>query len=183
VGRRLEIETDNVGRLGLEGGIIADHVMTPSGWLQTGLGPNAGDSHVTDAQLGGELARTPLRGTVGGLVMQGPINDPGLQPFAARGHRLAQMASPKTGDAFLQKAVSPELDRIDATRLAAADCRQSLSARQTQDDSNSSHVIGSATLAAAYVFQLTSFRRAQSEGCWHEENHTLIPSDVTVTVH
>ena len=98
-------------------------------------------------------------------------------------HHLAQMASPETGDAFLQKAVSPEFDRIDATRLAATDCCQSLPARQTQDYPNSSHIIGSAALAAAYAFQLTSFRRAQSKGCRHEENHTPIPSDVTVTVH
>ena len=164
VGRRLEIQTDNIGRLGLEGRIVAGPVMTPSGWLQTGLGPDTSDSHVTDAQLGGELARTPMRGTVGRLAMQGPINDPGFQPFAARGHRLAHMASPETGDAFLHKAISPEFDGIDATRLAAADCRQSLSARQTQDDSSSSHIFGSAALAAAYAFQLTSLRRAQLKG-------------------
>ena len=104
---------------------------------------------MTDAQLGPELARTPMRGTVGRLAMQGPINDPGFQSFGAWRHRLAQMASPETGDAFLHKAVSPEFDGIDATRLAAADCRESLSARQTQDDSSSSHIIGSAALAAA----------------------------------
>jgi len=78
VGRRLEIEADNVGRLGFEGRIIAGHVMTPPGRLQTGLGPYPSHPHVTDAQLGGELARTPMSGTVGGLVMQGPINDPGF---------------------------------------------------------------------------------------------------------
>ena len=64
--------------------------MTPSGWLQTGLGPDTSDSHVTDAQLGPELARTPMRGTVGRLAMQGPINDPGFQSFGAWRHRLAQ---------------------------------------------------------------------------------------------
>ena len=172
MGRRLEIEADNVGRLGFEGRIVAGHVMTPPGRLQTGLGPHASNPHVTDTQSGGELTRTPMRGTVGGLVMQGPINDPGFQPFGARSHRLAQMASPETGDAFLQKALSPEFDGIDTTRLAATDCCQSLPARQTQDDPSSSHIIGSAALAAAYAFQLTSFRRAQSKGCWHEENHT-----------
>ena len=76
VGRRLQIEADNVGRLGLEGRIVAGHVMTPSGRLQTGLGPDASNPHVTNAQLSGELARTPMRGTVGGLVTQGPIDDP-----------------------------------------------------------------------------------------------------------
>ena len=183
VSRRLEIEADDVGRLGLEGRIVAGHVMTPPGRLQTGLGPDASNPHVTDAQLGGELARTPMRGTVGGLVMQAPINDPGFQPFGARSHRLAQMAGPETRDAFLQKAVSPEFDGVDATRLAATDRCQSLPARQTQDDPSSSHIIGSAALTAAYTFQLTAFRRTQSKGRWHKENHTPIPSDVTVTLH
>src|SRR5262245_54775440 len=172
MGRRLEIEANNVGCLGLEGRIVADHLMTPPGRLQTGLGPNASNPHVTDPQLGGELARTPMSGTVGGFVMQGPINDPGFQPFGARSHRLAQMASPETGDAFLQKALSPEFDGIDATRLPATDGCQTLPARQTKDDPNSAHIIGSPALAAAYAFQLTSLRRAQSKGCWHEENHT-----------
>jgi hypothetical protein len=44
-----------------------------------------------------------------------------------------------------------------------------LPARQTQDDPSSSHIIGSAALAAAHAFQLTSFRGAQSKGCWHEK--------------
>jgi hypothetical protein len=183
VGRRLQIEADNVGSLEREGWIIARHVMTPPGRLQTGLSPDASNSHVTDAQLGGELARTPMRGTVGGPVMQGPINDPGFQPFGARSHRLAHMASPETGEAFHQKAVSPEFDGIDTTRLAATDRCQSLPARQTQDDPSSSHIIGSAALTTASTFQLTSFRRTQSKGCWHAQNHTPIPSDVTVTVH
>ena len=65
VSRRLEIEADDLGRLGLEGRIVAGHVMTPPGRLQTGLGPDASNPHVTDAQLGGELARTPMSGTVG----------------------------------------------------------------------------------------------------------------------
>ena len=68
----------------------------------------------------------------------------------ARRHRLAQMASPDTGDVFFQKAVSPKFGGIDAARLAATDRCQSLPARQTQDDPNSSHVIGSAALVAAY---------------------------------
>ncbi len=41
-GRRLEIEADNVGRLGLEVRIVAGHVMTQPGTLQTGLGQHEG---------------------------------------------------------------------------------------------------------------------------------------------
>jgi len=125
VGPRLEIEPDNVGCLGFEGRIVAGHVMTPPGRLQTGLGPNPSNPPVTDAQLGGELARTPMSGTVGGFVMQGAINDPGFQPFGARSHRLAQMASPETGDAFLQRKRS----RQSLTVLTLQDCLRLTAAR------------------------------------------------------
>jgi hypothetical protein len=183
VGWRLKVEADNVCGLGLEIRVIAGHVVTPPGRLQTSLGPDTGHSHVAEAQCGGKFTRTPMRGTVGRFTVQGPINNAGFQALSARSHSLAWMASPETGDAFLQKALSPEFDGIDAARLAATDRRQALPARQTQDDPSSSHIIGSAALAAAYSFQLPSFRRTQSKGCWHEENHTPIPSDVTVTVH
>jgi hypothetical protein len=38
-------------------------------------------------------------------------------------------------------------------------------------------------LAAADLPQFTPLWRTQSEWCWHEENHTCKPSDVTVTLH
>jgi hypothetical protein len=39
-----------------------------------------------------------------------------------------------------------------------------LPARQSQDDPSSSHIIGSAALAAAHAFQLTSFRGLNLKG-------------------
>jgi hypothetical protein len=78
----------------------------------------------------------------------------------------------QTGDAFPQKALSPEFDRIDATKLAATDRGQSLPARQTQNDPSSSHIIGSAALAAAYAFQLTAFRRTQLKGAGMKKPYT-----------
>lgn len=98
VGRRLKVETDNGGRLGLEIRVIAGHVVTPPGRLQTNLGPDAGHSHVAEAQCGGKFARTPMRGALGRLAMQGPINNAGFQALSARSYGLARMASPETGD-------------------------------------------------------------------------------------
>jgi hypothetical protein len=98
VGRRLKVETDNGGRLGLEIRVIAGHVVTPPGRLQTNLGPDAGHSHVAEAQCGGKFARTPMRGAVGRLARQGPINNAGFQALSAWSYGLARMASPETGD-------------------------------------------------------------------------------------
>jgi hypothetical protein len=57
-GSELKIKTDNVGRLGLAIRVIAGHVVAPPERLQTSLGPDTGYSDVTEAQCGGEFART-----------------------------------------------------------------------------------------------------------------------------
>jgi len=114
--RRLKVETDH-GGLGLEIRVIAGHVVTPPGRLQTNLGPDAGHSHVAEAQCGGKFARTPMRGAVGRLAMQGPINNAGFQALSAWSYGLARMASPETGDSSFQKTVSPEFDGIDAANF------------------------------------------------------------------
>jgi hypothetical protein len=103
VGRRPEVETNNVGRLGLKIRVIAGHVVTPPGRLQTSLGPDTGHSHVAEAQCGGKFARTPMGGAVGRFAMQGPINNAGFQAFSARSHSLARMGSPETGETSFQK--------------------------------------------------------------------------------
>ena len=50
-------------------------------------------------------------------------------PFERRGTLFVDFDIAR--DAFLQKAVSPEFDGIDATRLAATNRRQSLPAGQS----------------------------------------------------
>ena len=183
VGRRLEVETDNVGRLGLEIRVIAGHVMTAPGRLQTSLGPDTGHSHVAEAQCGGKFARTPMGGAISRFAMQGPINNAGFQPFGARSYSLARMPSKETRNTSFQKTVSPEFDRIYAARLAATDRGQPLPASQTKNNRRSPSIVGSTALTATHSFQFTSLRRTQSERCWHEEIHTTTPSDVTVTLH
>ena len=116
-----------------------------------------GTRHVTDAQCGGEFARTPMCGTIGRLAVQGPIDDACFQALSARSHRFARLASPETGDALLQKAVPPEFYGINAASLVSTYCRQSLGASQTQDDTGSSNIIGPTASTATNPSQLTSF--------------------------
>ena len=67
--RRLEVETNDVGCLGLKIRIIAGHVVTPPRRLQTSLGPHSGHSHVAEAQCRGKFARTPMSGAMGRFAM------------------------------------------------------------------------------------------------------------------
>jgi hypothetical protein len=74
VGRRLKVETDNVGGLGLE---IRAHRWSCSDAAGT-VADRHGHAHVADAQGGGKFARTPMRGPVGRFAMQGPMNNAGF---------------------------------------------------------------------------------------------------------
>ena len=56
VGKRAQIETNDVGRLGLEVAIIALQLVVPTVGLQPSLGPDSGHAHVVDAKLHGQLA-------------------------------------------------------------------------------------------------------------------------------
>ena len=159
VGRRLQVETDNLGRLGLEIRVIAGHVVTPPRRLQTCLAPDPGHSHVTEAQGGGKFARTPMGGAISRFAMQGPIKNAGFQPFRARSHSLARMSSKETRKTSFKKTVSPKFDRIDAARLAATDRGQRLPASQTKNNPRSPSIVGSTALTATHSFQFPSLRR------------------------
>jgi len=178
-----KVKTDDIGSFGFKGGIITGHIVPPPRRLETSLDPHAGDSHMAHAEFSGKFARTPMGGSISGLAMQRPIYDPCLHVFCARSGQLARMASPETRKAFLPKAIPPELHRIDAARLAATRRRKALATRQTKDNSGTANIVGTSALAAADLPQFTPLWRTQSEWCWHEENHTCKPSDVTVTLH
>ena len=159
VGRRLQVETDNVGGLGLEIRVIAGHVMTASGRLQASLGPDPGHSHMATAEGSGKLARTPMGGAIGRFAMQGPINNAGFQPFSARSYSLARIASKETRKTSFKKTVSPEFDGIDAARLAATDRGQRLPASQAKNNRRSANIVGATALTATHSFQFPSLRR------------------------
>src|SRR6476660_4135247 len=98
VGRRLKVESDNGGPPWTRNPGHRWPCRDAAGRLQTNLGPDAGHSHVAEAQCGGKFARTPMPGAVGRLARQGPINNAGFQALSAWSYGLARMASPETGD-------------------------------------------------------------------------------------
>ena len=77
MGRRLQVETNDCGRLLLELRVIADHVVATPVRLQPRLSPHPGHTHRSMP------SRSPARGcsmggAIGGLAMQSPIDDPSL---------------------------------------------------------------------------------------------------------
>src|SRR5262245_52367850 len=112
VGGRAQRETKDVGRLGLESGIIALHRVAPPVGLQPGLGPDSGHADMVDAKLCGQLAAAPVRGAIGGFAMQCPIKDPCLHLRAAGLDLAAMMPAKKSGQSLRQKPRPPKAHRV-----------------------------------------------------------------------
>jgi hypothetical protein len=70
MGRRLQVETDDCGRLLLKLRVIADHVVATPVRLQPCLSPHPGHTHMVNAERGPQLAAAPMGGTIGGLAVQ-----------------------------------------------------------------------------------------------------------------
>src|SRR4029453_10128713 len=76
MGRRLQVETDDSGRLLLELRVIADHVVATPVRLQPRLSPHPGHTHMVNAERGPQLAAAPMGGATGGVAAQHPPPDP-----------------------------------------------------------------------------------------------------------
>ena len=88
--RRVQIEADDVGGFGFELGIVAGHVAFEAMRLQARFLPNPMHGVFADAQRGGQLAATPVRGPVAGLSPRGG-QDAGAQSRSQHTGLLAGM--------------------------------------------------------------------------------------------
>ena len=95
--RRLQIETDDSGRLLLELGVIADHVVATPVRLQPRLGPHPGHTHMVDAERGPQLAAAPMGRTIGRLSVQTPVDDPGFEFLDSFTGRTSTVPTPESG--------------------------------------------------------------------------------------
>ena len=90
VRRRVQVQTDHIGRLGLEVRVVRDHVSIESVWSHAVFAPdaqNGRERHV--AELDGQLATAPVRRAILGRMLQRPVEHPGLE----LGHRHLRRAT------------------------------------------------------------------------------------------
>ena len=107
--RRVQIKADNVSRLLLEVGILAQHVTAQSVRLKAVPCPNPRNGHVIGAQRRGQPAAAP----VGGFVLRataGPFQNARLKFGYVRAYFATLMASHQSPPDGCQKTLSPALD-------------------------------------------------------------------------
>ena len=107
MGRRLQVETDDCGRLLLKLRVIADHVVATPVRLQPCLSPHPGHTHMVNAERGPQLAAAPMGGTIGGLAVQSPIDDPSFEFLDAFTGGTSTVPTPESGQTLFFKAVPP----------------------------------------------------------------------------
>src|SRR5262249_13389952 len=73
--RWVQIQPNDVRRLGLEVRVVGGHVAVEPLRLQTVLGPDPRYHHVADSKLGPELACAPLSRAVWGFALERPLQD------------------------------------------------------------------------------------------------------------
>ena len=110
--RRVQIQADNVRRLGLEFRVVGGNISLEPMRLQVVFGPEASHRHVRYAatQFGRQLARGPVRRAVGQLAPSGPRQHPRLHTL---GHFVALasgVACEQTGQPLGLESLAPATD-------------------------------------------------------------------------
>ena len=168
MGGRAQIETNDVGRLGLEIGVIALHGVAPPVGLQPGLGPDSGHAHMVDPEPRGQLAAAPVRGAIGRLAMQGPIKDACLNLLTARLGLAATVPAKKPGHPMRQKPIPPKAHRVHTALLSAADLTQTVSAQsQAQQNVSPTHILIARAATAAHALEFPALRRTKNNAICH----------------
>jgi hypothetical protein len=72
--RRIQIQTENVGRFAFELGIVAGQVTLQTVGFETGLLPDSMDGVFADSQSGCQFATAPMRRSIARLLAGGRQN-------------------------------------------------------------------------------------------------------------
>src|SRR3982750_4708696 len=111
----IQIQSDHVGRLGLEFRIVAGHVTLQPMRLKTMLGPHPSYHHMTDAQCLAKLATAPVGRTVAGSAAR-RFQYTRLQLRGQRSRRLPAMPAVQAGQSLGPESPTPPGDEFIVAR-------------------------------------------------------------------
>lgn len=140
VGRRIEVQADDIGSLGLEVRIVGHHVAFEPMRLQVVAPPDALNVHEGDVQFSGQLAAAPVRRAVLRQAFQRVIEHARFQARQSASWRSSRMATIQARQSLLRK---PRLPRRNETRVAfqlAHDRVTRHAVVEQQDQPRSSHL-------------------------------------------
>ena len=183
VGRRVQIEADDVRRLGFKVRVIADHVVSQAMRLQPVAAPNSGYRHVGRTQLLGQASAAPLRGAVI-RATPGPLQDASLQLGRAIGRRAALMPGNQASQALRTKPSGPPLDIRGAASQVGGCLAQASPTRQFQNDSCPSGILCPNTPRSHPPLKFHAFRWSKDQAFGgHPSKLPASVANINVTMH
>lgn len=180
---RVEVETDDIGRLGLEVRIVAGHIAPEAMGLKTSLAPDLRDMRLGGSQFSGQTAGAPLGGFPAGFAVQSPVDDPCFELLAARSGLTAPMPAVESSESILAETLPPQTHGIDPAALAGADRPQRKPTTEIENDASPPAVFTASTAAVGYFHKFPPFRWTNNKRCCHAFQHSLSVSALKNSLH
>ena len=171
VRRRVQIQTDDVGRLLLKVRIVRGHVALDAMGLESVLAPHSCHHHVADIQTSGELARGPVRRGAG--CMARGLQNPRFQLRGEYRGDLADMPAVESGDALLGESLAPAGHKASAAFDALGGFVPRMAVGQQQNQPCSSGIFRPIRPAVGSPCQFHTLRVRQGDGVCHGRHYSL----------
>lgn len=177
--RRVEIQPDDVSRFFLELRIVRGHVALDPMWSQAVLAPHAGDHHVTDTEMGSELARAPVRRSIRGSTPR-RFQDASLEPRGQNRGDLTKVAAVETCEALFTEASAPTGHKPTTAADVLAHFIPGVPLLEEQDQPRAPGILRSTRSTIDSSFKFRTFRPCQSDRVRHGRYDSL---QMAVTEH
>jgi hypothetical protein len=180
---RVEVETNDIGRLGLKIGIVAGQVPPETMGLKTSLAPDLRDVRLGRSQLSGQSAGTPVGGSSARFAVQSPVDNPCFELLAARGGLTAAMPAVESSQSILAETLPPQAHGVDAAALATADRPQRKPTTEIENDASPAAIFAASAPAVGHLHKFPAFRRTNNKRCCHAFQHSLAVSALKNSLH
>ena len=139
--RRFDVQSDNIGRLSLKVGVVRGHVALDPMGFKPGALPHPRHHHMANAQVLGQLAAAPMRGTIR-RRSAGPFQNPGLQRRGSFLYRSSAMMGVQARQPLSFETTLPSTDIVGVAPQHLANRQVGFALRQQQDQPRAAYILG-----------------------------------------
>lgn len=170
--RRVQVETDHIGRLPLEVGIGGGQIPVQAVRLEPVLGPDARHPHMADAEVSRELAGAPVGRAIGRRLPCG-LQNTGFHARSLARRGLPAMATVQPGQPLVDKALPPQGHHTATASNLGADGIPGPALGQQQNHPGPPGILGPSRAARCSFHQCSPFRCRQRNGVRHDHHYSL----------
>src|SRR4030095_2186340 len=128
----VDVETNNISGFGFKLGIIRGHIALQTMGAEAGAFPDPGHHHVTDTQLLGQFAGSPVGRSIR-RRLAGPSQNAGLQLRRLFFNGPARMPGIESGESLFDKPLLPAADVTAVATQSLSNLRVRIASGQPQD--------------------------------------------------